>query len=95
MNCETCPQEDRIKALEEDSQRNQKTHKEFFSRFEALNLEAAGIQKDFQNILLVLNEVKADVKEPKDKPARRWESVVNLVLQWAVLGLLAAAMIFR
>ena len=91
MNCEACPQEDRIKALEEDSQRNQKTHKEFFSRFEALNLEAAGIQKDFQNILLVLNEVKADVKELKDKPARRWESVVASVITGVVgivLGLL-------
>ena len=80
MNCEACPQEDRIKALEEDSQRNQKTHKEFFSRFEALNLEAAGIQKDFQNILLVLNEVKADVKELKDKPARRWESIITAII---------------
>ncbi|MBC8571051.1 hypothetical protein [Zongyangia hominis] len=95
MSCETCPNEDRIKALEGDSERNQKTHKEFFSRFEEMKVEAKGIQKDFQNILSVLNEVKSDVKELKDKPGKRWESVVNLLLQWAVLGLLAATMIFR
>ena len=95
MSYETCPNEDRIKALEVDSERNQKTHKEFFARFEDMKVEAKGIQKDFQNILTVLNEVKTDVKELKDKPGKRWESLVNIVLQWAVLGLLAATVILK
>jgi hypothetical protein len=36
-----------------------------------------------------LAEVKALLKNMQDKPARRWEGVVNCVINWAVAALLA------
>lgn len=35
-----------------------------------------------------------DVEELKLKPAKRWDYVVNVVLQWAVLAALAAIQLF-
>lgn len=40
--------------------------------------------------MATLAEVKSDVKELKDKPAKRWDQVVGIILQWAIVGLLAA-----
>ena len=95
MSCENCKNEDRIRQLELDSERNQKTHKEFFGRFEKLERENAVTDERYQQLLVTMNEIKVDVRELQEKPARRWEQIVGIVMQWAVLGLLAASMIFR
>ena len=36
-----------------------------------------------------LDELAADVRSLKDKPAKRWESISASVLQWVVTALLA------
>lgn len=90
MSCENCQLEKRVDALEKDSLRNQNTHREFYNRFEELKIDAAGSRKDYQTIMATLAEVKSDVKELKDKPAKRWDQVVEIILQWAIVGLLAA-----
>ena len=36
-----------------------------------------------------LDELAADVRSLKDKPAKRWESISGAVLQWVVTALLA------
>ena len=95
MTCESCKNEDRIKALEQDSQRNQQTHKEFFNKFEESRTADAVTQERYQQILATMSEVKEDVKALKEKPAKRWEQVINIVLQWAVLGLLAAVTLIK
>lgn len=68
MACENCKNEDRIRQLELDSERNQKTHKEFFGRFEKLERENAVTDERYQQLLVTMNEIKADVRELKDKP---------------------------
>lgn len=95
MTCESCRNEDRIKALEQDSLRNQQTHKEFFSKFEESRTADAVTQERYQQILQTMSEVKEDVKALKEKPAKRWEQVINIVLQWAILGLLAAVTLLK
>lgn len=95
MPCEICKNEDRIRQLEVDSEHNQATHKEFFGRFEKLERENAVTDERYQQILCTMGEVKADVRELKEKPAKRWEQLVTTALQWLVLGLLALTMIFK
>ena len=65
MACETCQYENRIKALEEDSKRNQTTHKEFFNRFEEFKVTLALNGKDIQGVMSKLDEISRDVKEIK------------------------------
>ena len=46
-------------------------------------------------IQATLAQIQADLKELKEKPGKRWESIVGAVLQWAVLAILAAVMVFK
>lgn len=87
--------ENRVKTLEQGAERNAVTHKEFYERLAALDVTLAKMGTEYQNIMAMLSEVKNDVKELKEKPAKRWEYVVNIVLQWAVLGVLASTILFK
>ena len=95
MNCELCRNEERIRVLELDGERNQATHKEFFGRLEKLSRQNAVTDERYQQILTGLSEVKSDVRDLKEKPARRWENLVGMVLQWAVLGILSASLLLK
>ena len=94
MDWENCGFENRLRALEQELEHNQAVHKEFFSRLEQLERQNAVTDERYQQILTGLAEVKADVRDLKEKPARRWEQVMGILLEWAVLGLLAASMLF-
>lgn len=83
--------EERVTALEEDRKRSSATHKEFYERLR--NLEIASNESKL--MLQELKEIKEDVRELKEKPARRWESAVNIVLQALILAALAALQLSR
>lgn len=95
MSCENCKNEDRIGALERDRERNGDRHKEFNDRLAELERRSAARDVKYDNIMSMLDELRIDMRELKEKPARRWESLINMVMQWAVMGLLAASMLFR
>ena len=81
----------RIKELEKDIQRNQETHKEFFARFESMNSRMVGYEKDMSYLTATVTDISKDVKEIKEKPGKRWDSVVLCVITsivGAVIGFL-------
>lgn len=89
MACEDCVMKERIAALEEDSKRNQSTHRDFFNRFEEIKVETAVTNRDMLNITSTLSEIRTDVKELKDKPAKRYDAIGMYILTsivGAVLG---------
>ena len=94
MACEDCGLENRLRAVEQELGHNQAVHKEFFGRLDQLERQNAVTDERYQQILAGLSEVKADVRDLKEKPARRWEQVMGILLEWAVLGLLAASLLF-
>ena len=49
----------------------------------------------FRSIQATLVSIQADLKELKEKPGKRWESVVQTVLQWVVVAILAAVVVFK
>lgn len=79
----------RVQKLEEDSRRNQETHREFYSKIESVNRENAVMASDIASIKTLCAEIKNDVKALTEKPAKKWDNIVASVLQWAVLGILA------
>ena len=83
--------EARIHALEEDAERNRDAHKEFYSRIRELEQSAALNRQMIEE----LKEIKADVKDLKEKPARRWEMVITQVIQWLIVAALAASALFK
>ena len=83
--------EPRVRALEEDSERNRETHREFYRRIRDLE-QTSGETKI---VLNDLKEIKADVKELKEKPGKRWDNAVTSILQWLIVGALAASQLFN
>lgn len=43
------------------------------------------MQKDLEHLSRDVNETRKDVKELKEKPAKRWETLVEKIL-WGVVG---------
>lgn len=95
MECERCGLEARVTALEEDIKRNQTTHREFYEKFEALGRQQAVIDERYSQIQTTLVQIQADLKDLKDKPGKRWENLVSAALQWLVLAMLAAVIVFK
>lgn len=95
MADESCSLDKTIADLKEENKEHLKAQKEMNTKIEAINQENAVSKERYQQILAAVNELKQDAKELKEKPAKRWEQLMSIVLQWAVLGLLAAAVILK
>lgn len=85
----------RVTALENTAKQNHETHGEIYARIEAVEKGHAILDTNLANIWKVLNEISADVKEMKARPARRYDKAVDTIVQWLIVGLLAAAIVFK
>lgn len=83
----------RLRTLEEDSKRNQATHKEFFERFEKLGEQHARIDAQYATIMATLVKLETAIEEIKSKPARRWDGIVEKVILGIVAALLGYVLI--
>lgn len=91
--------EARLGIVEKDTRRNDEQHKEIFIKLEKLVIESNTVITQFQTILGMITDVKSDIKNiqsdmasQKEKPAKRWESIVMTVITTivgAVVGGLA------
>ena len=80
-DCTTnCINEHRLLEIEKDIQRNTVTHKEFFDRFEQMNGRMVGYEKDMTYLTATITDISNNVKEIKEKPAKRWDTVVACAL---------------
>ena len=95
-NCNTsdCPLVPRIKRLEVDSEHNKEAHKEFYSKLEGSHTDVALIEERVSQIKEDTEEIKASVRELRDKPARRWDSLVDKTL-WAIAAAVITYLLAR
>lgn len=75
-------------ALEHTAEKNSEDHGKIYARTEALEKGQAVVNNNIENIFTVCNEIKQDVKEIKEKPAKRYESIWNAIAQWAIIAAL-------
>lgn len=92
MACEECTMRERISALEEDSKKNAEAHREFYGKFEQMKVDNAVANNNMMNITSTLSEIRADVKELKEKPAKRYDAIVMYIIT-SVLGALVGFLI--
>lgn len=85
----------RVKALEDERDRSSEARGKIYARLEAVESGQVAINTNLANIEDVCNEIKADVKDLKERPAKRYDNLVESVLQWAVIGILGAVVAFR
>lgn len=85
----------RVTALEQTAKENHETHGEIFARIEAVEKGHAVLDTNLTNIWKVLKEIQSDVKEMKERPTKRYDKVVEVVVQWLIVAILGAAVIFK
>lgn len=85
----------RVTALEHAKDENHESHGAIYARIEAVEKGHTALDVSLNSIKQVLDEIKSDVKELKEKPAKRWDMIVSEVLKWVVLAALGAMVVFK
>jgi len=91
---EPCPYLARIEALEDESRHNKEAHKEIYGKLEASHTSVALIEQRLDQIKEDTEEIKTTVQVMRDKPAKRWEGLVEKAL-WAVCAAVIAFLLAR
>lgn len=85
----------RVATIEKAISENSESHGKLYARIETVEKGQAVINTNLDNIEKLCNEICADVKTLKEKPAKRYDALVNSVMQWLVLAILGAVVVFR
>lgn len=85
----------RVTSLEQTAAQNHESHGEIYARIEAVEKGHATLDVSLNSIKQVLDEIKADVKDLKEKPAKRWDMIVTEVVKWLVIAALGAMVVFK
>ena len=80
-----CPYEKEIDMLKKDAESNRATHEKFYKRFEDIAVEQGKASTRLDSIFGMLTDIKADLAALKDRPTKRWDTVVTAV----IMGLVA------
>ena len=89
-----CPFEARIVALEEELDLNKDSHKEFYEKLERSHTSVALIEQRLDQIKEDTAEIKSSVQTLKEKPAKRWDGIVDKAL-WALCAAVIAFLLGR
>ena len=97
-NCEKCQVAARVDALEKEFDRYRRgsteTHRQMFDRIGALEQGSTKLETKLDSIGEKLDELSLTVKALVDKPAKRWEGLVEKAL-WAVAAAVIAFLLGR
>lgn len=78
----------KVAQLEKDSERNSTQHREFYNSLKDIEVKLQVSDNTMQNMFSVLSEIKDDVKELKEKPVKKWDSVSMYVMTTVIGGLI-------
>lgn len=81
-----------IEAMKESASRS---HEKIYDRLGSLERDVATLTTQYSNIIDRLATISADLNSLKEKPAKRYETLVNSVLQWLILAILGAVVVFK
>lgn len=86
MVCDNCSYEQRIIELEKKAEINSKQHQRYFDDFKQIAVSDGITQERYATILKAVESIQTDLGEIKDKPGKRWETIV--------LGVIGAVVVF-
>ena len=88
-NPNNCPLEPRVEVLERANEQHTKTHREIFRRMNDVERDNAVQEERYTAIAGKLDEISATVKALADKPAKRWDGLVDKLVYAAALAVVA------
>lgn len=53
------------------------------------------VETELTSIRSLCAEIKADVKELKERPVKRYDTIATAIVQWLILAVLGAAVVFK
>lgn len=96
--CEKCKEENRIAALEKDSERNSTQHREFYCKFSEVDVKQGIFDNKLNNIEYTLNEIRDDVKSLKEEPRQNYNAIkmciITSIVQLLITGIFGAIVVF-
>lgn len=93
-NPRDCPLVPRVEALEQENKRHTETHKEMFSRLNAVEKDNAVQDANYKAIDEKLDELTIMVKELTGKSGKRWDSLTDKAV-WAIVAAVIAFLLGR
>lgn len=84
-----CLYENRIETLEREMKENREAHKNIYMRLEGIYESKARMDFALESVQHVVEEIRSDVKVLKERPIRRYEGIVNQILQYIITAILA------
>ena len=97
-NPKDCPVSARVEALKEEFNtyraNSSNTHRQMFERIGALEQNRAALNEKLDSMDEKLDELTATAKELAEKPAKRWEGIVDKAI-WAVCAAVIAFLLGR
>lgn len=97
-NPNDCPVASRVDALEKEFDRyrdnSSETHKQMFDRIGALEQSGAAVKATLESMDEKLDKVVEWQESQKDKPAKRWDGLVDKVI-WAVAAAVIAFLLAK
>ena len=97
-NPKDCPVSARVEALKEEFNtyraNSSSTHRQMFERIGTLEQNRAALNEKLDSMDEKLDELTATAKELAEKPAKRWEGIVDKAI-WAVCAAVIAFLLGR
>lgn len=97
--CKECPYAKEIAQLQQGLKENEKQHKEFLDKINNQEIEIRLSEERFGNLMRVIEEVKGSVDrlivtidEIREKPAKRWDTVIACIITGVVGALIGRLM---
>lgn len=91
-DCERCPMEPRVMALEGDKDRNSAQHKEFYDQFKQIAVAQGKSDTVQAQILTTLARIETDIATIKEKPSKRWDSIIAAIIASVVAFIVGYAL---
>lgn len=88
MPCETCLHEQNIADIKAELERNRNDKRGIYDRLGALEREDSKRDEQFKHIQEGVDELKEDLRDLKEKPSKRWESIVAAAITTGVGALI-------
>lgn len=85
----------RVVVLEREMKDIKAEIQEYAVRIENMERGHDVVESELTGIRGLCAEIKEDVKELKEKPMRKFDSISTYVIQWLIVAILGAVLIFK
>lgn len=85
----------RILTLEREMSEIRKDLQDYGARLEKAEKGQGVVETELLSIKQLCDEIKADVKDLKERPVKRYDTIATAVVQWLILAVLGAVVVFK